>query len=55
MSGKRIYPYEFIDEIGGFRYAITPDELAWILDQMDRHEDAVDPGWWELRLWLIRN
>ncbi len=40
---------------GGFNFRITPDELALILDQMDRHEESVDPEWWKLRLWVIRN
>ncbi len=40
---------------GGAYHLVTPDELRWILDQMDRHEDTVNADWWELRLWVIRN
>ena len=40
---------------GGVHHYMTPDELYWVLDNMDRHEESVDAGWWKLRLWAMRN
>ncbi len=38
---------------GGTYHYMTPDELHWVMDNMDKHEDSVDPIWWQLRVELM--